>query len=211
MLTIRMPMAVTLSIRSLTGKRSTRQSRAPTVLEKTGERMSKVAKGNPRQERKRRPVKETARAAALLPKAATPVIPIQKGQQAAAKLRPDFPDISDDVTALCVLHVTTRMSIGAIADEIGMDRGWAYRLLARDETQAFLARLAMTTLGVTAAQSIQTLSQLRDTSESERMRYDAAVELMDRAGLGNTNTQRAQGTGQAYAFTFGAKPETPAS
>lgn len=173
--------------------------------------MSDNAKGQATRSRKARPVNKAARAAALLPKAATPVIPIERGQQAAAKLRPDFPDISDDVTALCVLHVTTRMSIGAIADEIGMDRGWAYRLLARDETQRFLAQLAMTTLGVAAAQSIQTLSSLRDNSESEKMRYQAAVELMDRAGLGNTNTQRAQGTTQAYAFTFGAKPETQAS
>lgn len=173
--------------------------------------MSKDAKGQPRAERKRRPANEALKDAALLPKAARAIVPIEKGQQAAAKLRGDHPEVKDDAVALCVLHVTTTLSIAAIAEELGIDRAWAYRLLVRPETQRFLAELAMTTLGVAAAQSVQTIKDLRDNSTDEDMRYKAAVELMDRAGLGNTNTQRQQGTGQAYAFTFGAKPDEPAS
>ena len=173
--------------------------------------MSKVAKGQARQERKPRPVNQALKDAATAPMAARAVVPIERGQQAAAKIRGEHPDVKDDAVALCVLHVTTTLSIGAIAEELGMDRAWAYRLLVRPETQRFLAELAMTTLGVAAAQSVQTIKDLRDNSVDEDMRYRAAVELMDRAGLGNTNTQRAQGTGQAYAFTFGAKPDEPAS
>jgi transposase-like protein len=149
----------------------------------------------------------TAQALALKPAALTPAVPLAKAQKAAQDLRADYPTLSDETVALCVLHLTTRKSLAAVARDLGVDKSWAYARIARPETQAFLGQLAMSLLGVAAARSIRTLEQLRDSSPDEAMRFKAAVELADRAGLGNTRDARTNGTAQPFMFTFGERPK----
>lgn len=148
-----------------------------------------------------------ARDLALLPRAAVPIAPLEKVQQQALALRAEHPDLDDDTLALVILHVQTGATIAAIAKKLGADRSWAYARFARPEVQAFTAQLALASLGVAAARGIATVTKLLD-SRDETTRFNAAVELMDRAGVGNTTAQRRAGNeGTGYAFTFGGKPK----
>lgn len=138
-----------------------------------------------------------------------PVVPLQQVQKHANVLRKEYPAIDDDTMALVILHIQTNAPISQIAEKLGADRSWAYSRFARREVQELTARLAMASLGVEAGRSIVTLAHLRDTTKDERTRERIAIELLDRAGLGNTTAQRAQGTGQSFMFSFGAKPQDP--
>ena len=51
----------------------------------------------------------------------------------------------------------------------------------------------------------------RDTTKDERTKERVSIELLDRAGLGNTTAQRAGGGGQSFMFSFGTKPSEPTS
>lgn len=154
-----------------------------------------------------RPTKTpAARDMALKHRAAVPIVPMQVVQKNAAAIRLDHPELDDDTIALAVLHVQTGAPIAAIAKKLGADRSWAYARFARPAVQKFVAELALATLGVAAGQAVVTVQKLL-SSKDEGTRFNAAVELLDRAGVGNTTSQRRAGAeGQGYAFTFGAGP-----
>lgn len=136
-----------------------------------------------------------------------PLVPIETVQKEAIALRAQHPQLDDDTVALCVLHISTRKSIRQIARDLKATWSWCYVKIARPEVQAFLQQLSVNALGVAAARSIQTLQELSERSGSEAMRYQAATELLDRAGLGNTTHARSNGLSQSYAFSFGAPPK----
>lgn len=148
-----------------------------------------------------------ARDRALIPRKGMPVVSLDKVQRHAHQLRSEYPSIDDDTLALVILHVSTTAPIAAIAKRLGASPSWAYTRFARPEVQALTAAVALASLGVEAGRSVLTLAKLRDNTKDERLKKDIAVELLDRAGLGNTSAQRAAGTGTSFLFTFGAKPE----
>lgn len=149
--------------------------------------------------------KRKAKISALL--GTTPLVAIDKVQADARELRPLHPTLDDETVALCIAHISTRASIRQIAEELGASYSWCYARIARPETQAFLQQLALTSLGVAAARSILTLQELSENSTDERVRERAAIELLNRAGLGNSTTQQAQGVNASYAFSFAPPPE----
>lgn len=140
----------------------------------------------------------------------TPVVPLDRVQKHAAELRTEHPDLDDDTVALVTLILHTRKSHRAIARELACSHAWISARLRRPAVQRFMAELAMAALGVAATRSIKTLEQLT-ASKSEQMRLTAATELLDRAGLGNTTSQRQSGgSGNGYSFTFGPAPKEQA-
>jgi hypothetical protein len=107
---------------------------------------------------------------------------------------------TDDQIALVTLHVATGKSVASVCRSLGAPPRWGYAQFRRADVQALAAQTALTVLGLEAGRSIRSLALLRDSSKDERMRYNAAIELMDRAGLGNTTATRS--TGGVHAFTF---------
>jgi len=159
--------------------------------------------------RKGLPPKGTPRAKALVQAAITaPIVDIQKAQQTAAKLRPDHPTLSDDQVALVMLKVTTQESDRQIALKLKCSHHWISSQLVKPAVQAFMAELALASLGVAASRGIQTLGLLAHKSKDEGMRFRAAQALMDRAGMGNSTGAVAQGSA-GYSFTFAAPKVLP--
>ena len=132
---------------------------------------------------------------------ATPVANIEKVQAEAGRLRPIHPTLTDDEVALVTLKISTRKSDRQISRELQCSHSWISTRMRKPEVQAFMAELAMATLGVAAARGLQTLADLALKSRDEGMRYKASTELLDRAGLGNTTAQRTTG-GAGFSFTF---------
>jgi hypothetical protein len=135
-----------------------------------------------------------------------PVVPLEKVQKHAAELRSEHPDLDDDTVALVTLLIHTQKSNRAICRELKCSHAWAATRLRRPAVQRFMAELALAALGVAAARSIQTMSDLT-RSDDENMRYKAAAALQDRAGLGNHSSAQAGHSGPGYSFTFGPPPK----
>jgi hypothetical protein len=124
---------------------------------------------------------------------------------AATDIAAKDPDtFTDDQIALVTLHVATGRPVAHICRTLGAKPSWGYAQFRRPEVQRLAAQTALTVLGLEAGRSIHALAELRDKSTSEKMRYDAAIELMDRAGLGNTTAARA--TNSVHEFAFAPQP-----
>lgn len=123
---------------------------------------------------------------------------LAKVAQAATTAAAD--QFTDDQIAMVTLYVATGRSLKSIARSLGAKESWCYAQFRRPDVQRLVGATALTALGLEAGRSIRSLATLRDTTADERLRMQAAIELMDRAGLGNTTSARATGT--VHEFTF---------
>jgi hypothetical protein len=118
--------------------------------------------------------------------------------------------LGDAAVTLITLRVNTNQNVASLARQLKMSRANAYNIIASPSGQELIARLARAMLGTAATTATRTLEALCSHKDA-RVALEAAQDLMERAGLGQS--QRVAATSQAsYAFTFSneaAKPRTP--
>jgi hypothetical protein len=110
--------------------------------------------------------------------------------------------LSDDAVTLCTLRVNSNEPVAHIAKRLGMSPSAAYNIIASPSGQELIARLARAMLGTaatTATRSLEALCNHRDP----QVAYQAATDLMERAGLGHSQ-RAAPTTTNAFAFSFAA-------
>lgn len=107
----------------------------------------------------------------------------QRMSKAADKLDEKFSDVTPRQKELVHAMLLDGLTPSAAANAIGADRGWAYTVMQKDSVQEYQMALARAALGGLALKALSTAENLLD-ARSERIRLDAAVDLLNRAGIG---------------------------
>jgi len=132
------------------------------------------------------------------PKAIPDVDTISRATAREAKRTDD--QYTDAQIALVTLRLSTGSTLKSLSRTLGNDDQWASRQLLMPKVQRLMAAVTLSTLGLEAGKSVATLAELRDKTADEALKYRVSVELLDRAGVGNTTAMRA--AGEHHAFTF---------
>jgi hypothetical protein len=98
--------------------------------------------------------------------------------------------------------VNTNQTVASLARQLKINRSNAYNLIASPSGQELIARLARALLGSAAATAARTLEALC-SHKDPHIAYQAATDLMERAGLGHSQ-RAAPTTTNAFAFSFAA-------
>jgi hypothetical protein len=112
-----------------------------------------------------------------------------------ADLRQRHPDVTDQQAQLCVAVALDGLSIQQCESQHRWPITWSTAQLAKTTVAAFLNELGMVALGADAHAARHCMFRLMTSAKSSYVRYAAAQDLMDRAGL----RQKPQAQGPAAA------------
>ena len=97
-------------------------------------------------------------------------------------LREKHPRITDRQHQLIMALVSGARSITAAAEQIGAQRSWASSTLMKPHVQAYAQAVGLAEMGGNALRAVYTLGRLLN-ARGDRVKLDAAVALLDRAGI----------------------------
>jgi hypothetical protein len=137
-----------------------------------------------RKTRSKKPQKERAN---------NPVIDKEKLEEAGKTLRDKHPDITDRQHELVVALLQDGCTITEAAKRINGHRAWATTTLNKQHVLEYQKDMALAAIGTHALRATATMSSLLN-ARSEKVRQEAAKDLMDRAGLGTENKAEAAGS-----------------
>lgn len=109
------------------------------------------------------------------------LVPIADDER-TQQLRDAHPKITDRQHQLIIALVSGAETITAAAEQIGADRAWASKTLMKPHVQAYAQAVGMAHMGANALRAVHTLGSLLK-ARTDRVKLDAAVALLDRAGL----------------------------
>lgn len=119
-----------------------------------------------------------------------PVIEADRIEDEAKSLRDKHHRITDKQHELVATMLQDGCTITEAANRMGSDRSWASKTLNKQHVMEYMRDLAMNAIGAHALRATHTMTKLLD-AKSEKVRQEAAKDLMDRAGLGVSEAERA--------------------
>lgn len=114
------------------------------------------------------------------------VIPVDKIEAAAVSVRDEHPKVTDRQHELVVALLHDGCTITEAAKRIDANRSWATTTLNKKHILEYMHQLAINAVGAHALRAVATMDTLL-TAKSEKVRQEAAADLMNRAGIGTDN------------------------
>ena len=119
-----------------------------------------------------------------------PVIEYDALDEKGQELRTKHDRITDKQHELVVTILQSGCTITEACNRIDANRSWASSTLSKQHVSDYMRDLAISAIGVHALRATATMGSLLN-AKSEKVRQEAAKDLLDRAGFGLTEAEKA--------------------
>lgn len=114
-----------------------------------------------------------------------PIVPMDSIKQTELEIRSKHPKVTDKQADLVAMLLHDGCTIAEACKRINANASWAYITLQKQHVMDYGNELAKRVMNWHAIRAITTMSDLLD-ARSEKVRREAAEDLMNRAGFGNS-------------------------